>query len=65
MDPITAIAAAEAAMKLVQALAPEIEAWAKKGQITVEQQLALRARYAALQEANHFSGPEWEVTPSE
>ena len=62
MDPITAITAVNAALSLVEALIPQLSAWLKSGDITIEQQQSVLARYNALKQAvsEGFSGPEWE-----
>lgn len=64
MDPITAIAAATAAINLIQKLAPVIESAIEKGEISSEvQQSWLDAvESLKLRKGGEFSGPEW--TPS-
>lgn len=63
MDPITAIALANASMQLLNVLIPEIQAMIAKGQITNEQQQAILDQYNALKAtvaAGGFTGPEWQ-----
>ncbi len=63
MDPITIIAAANAAMSLMEALVPQIRNLVSRGEITVEQQQELLKKYNSLktQADGQFTGPEWEV----
>lgn len=62
MDPITIIAAVNAALALVETLIPQLSRLLQNGEITVEQQQAVLDRYNALKKAAEegFSGPEWE-----
>lgn len=56
------IAAANAALALLEVLAPKIQALVKSGDVSVEEQQQLRDRYAAFRakgDAN-FSGEGWE-----
>jgi hypothetical protein len=63
MDPITAIAAANAALALAETLIPKIQEWAKNGDVTPEQEASVRARLLSLRAraGGEFSGPEWQV----
>ncbi len=53
------IAAALAALELVEKLMPLIEAQVQKGEVTPEQQLALKTRVDAVR-AYDFSGSHWQ-----
>lgn len=66
MDPITIIAAANGGIQLVEALLPLIQQLAQKGDISVDQQAQLLARYNSLKAKadGQFSGPEWQITPA-
>ena len=59
------IAAAVAAINLIEKLLPTIQSAAKAGTITPEQQQLVNDRYKALRAKGDaaFSGPEWQVTP--
>lgn len=63
MDPITIIAATNAALALAETLIPKIREMANSGEITPEDQLAVLSRYRSLkaQADGQFSGPEWTV----
>lgn len=66
MDPLTAIALANAAIQVLQVLIPEIEKLANKGQVSVEQQQAVMDKYNTLRAqiiAGGFKGPEFEMSP--
>jgi hypothetical protein len=64
MDPITIIALADAALALIQKAVPAIRDAFAGGEIPVEQQAAVRAKYDALRAAggDAFSGPEYELS---
>lgn len=47
---------------LVEVVAKEIQALAKGGEITQEDQMAVKKRADALRSSTAFEGPEWEVT---
>lgn len=63
MDPITIVTAASAALKLAEALLPQVQALYQRGQVTLKQQQDLMARYHALktQAEGQFAGPEWAM----
>ncbi len=63
MDPITIIAAANAALALFETLAPKVKELMAKGEVPVEQQAQLMERIKRLRghAEGQFSGPEWEV----
>lgn len=65
MDPITAIAAASAAIELVERLVPLISGMVQKGEVTKEQQEALASRINSLRirSGGEFKAPHW--TPSD
>jgi hypothetical protein len=58
------IAAATAALNLLEVLIPQIQQLALKGAVTPEQQTALLAKYNSLKNAGDaaFSGPEWNLS---
>lgn len=62
---LATIAAISAALSLVEAGLPLIEGFVQSGQMTVEQQAALLAKYNSLKIAadGQFSGPAWQITP--
>lgn len=64
MDPITALAVANAAISLAETLIPQIRAWVQSGEINAEQQAELLRRYTSLKAKTEgqFVGKEWEVT---
>jgi len=66
MDPATALLIANSAITILRELSPEIMALINKGEITVEQQNALKQAIDDLKTHLHdnFSSPEWEITPS-
>ncbi len=59
------IAAAVAAINLIEKLLPTIAKGVKAGQITPEQQQLVHDRYKSLRANGDaaFSGPEWQVVP--
>lgn len=58
-----ALAAITAALTVVEKLMPLVEQAAKKGDITPEQQKAVRDKYNLLKDQadRMFEGPEWQV----
>jgi hypothetical protein len=56
---------ANAAINLVTLLLPKIDEAVKNGQVSVEAQRELRAKYNTLRAAGDaaFTGPEWEIKP--
>lgn len=65
MDPLTILNAVNAGLALVDALLPELQKLQLKGEITVEQQEQVLARYHSLRARadGQFSGPEWQIDP--
>ncbi len=63
MEIALAVQIADGALTMLEKLAPVIAEAAKTGQITPEQQTALKARVDALRGHAAFSGPEWQVEP--
>lgn len=65
MDPITTIAAASAAIDLVQRLLPIIDQMVKRGEVSAELQAEVRAKAESLktQSEGQFSGPHWKIDP--
>lgn len=57
------IALANAALGLVELLIPRIKQLAQSGQISPEQQQAVRDKYNSLRKAGDaaFAGPEWQT----
>lgn len=65
MSAAAIVAAVNAAITVIEALAPAISALFKKGEITVEQQAALSERLNKLRPGGGaFTGPEWEQSTS-
>lgn len=64
MSPLVIIAAANAALSLVETLIPKIQEWVQTGEITADQQADLLARYNSLKNKadGQFSGPEWKLS---
>jgi len=56
---MNALPVALAALNLIEELMPEIQLLAAKGQITPEQQMALKAKVDAVR-AFDFSGDQWK-----
>jgi hypothetical protein len=63
MDPLTMVNALNAALTLSETLLPVIQQHVQSGEITAEQQGAVRAAYDRLRTRadGQFSGPEWVV----
>jgi hypothetical protein len=62
MEAAAVVGAVDAAITLIDKLAPSIKAMVSKGEISVETQAALDKRVAALRPGGTaFAGPEWEV----
>jgi outer membrane protein TolC len=64
MDPITVLALASAAMKLVKEAIPAIRDAFANGEISEADQAKVRAEYDSLraQAGGEFTGPEWELS---
>jgi hypothetical protein len=64
MDPITIIALADAALVLINKAIPAIRDAFASGEIPVEKQAEVRAKYEALRAAGGaaFQGPEYELS---
>lgn len=61
MSPAIILAILDGALSIVEKVAPTIASLFKTGQITTEQQQAIKARIDALYSPDLFSGPEWKV----
>ena len=64
MNAVAVIALFNSLLTAAEQLAPEVKALANKGQISVEDQAAMLAKYNGLKaivEAGPFQGPEWKV----
>lgn len=61
MDPASTIVIANGAMLILETVLPLIKDALSKGEITIEQQAALKARIDALRDKSAFVGPEWEA----
>lgn len=55
-----------AALALVERLAPRVEQWIKQREVGVPEQEAEVARYNSLKarSAGQFRGPEWDLPPA-
>lgn len=64
MDPITVLALASAAAKLIREALPVIRDAFTSGEISEEDQARVRAEYESLrsQAGGEFTGPEWELS---
>lgn len=64
MDPITMLAFASAGFKLAKEAITTIREQFASGEITEDQQAAVRAEYDSLrgQLGGEFQGPEWELS---
>lgn len=60
MNPITAISLLNGAVQLALELAPIVDQYAKDGQITPEDQAAVKAKLDALRSTTAFEAPEWK-----
>jgi hypothetical protein len=62
MDPVTAMAIANGAFTILEAILPQLQEMAKKGQISPEIQQTLNDRVDRLSPSNPdlFKGPEWK-----
>lgn len=64
MEPVAIIGLANAAITIVEQLAPLVQQAVAKGEISPEVQTALDKRIAALRPGGTaFAGPEWAITP--
>jgi hypothetical protein len=61
METAAVIAAVNAAVDLIQALAPSVQAAIAKGEISPEVQAALKTKLDSLRTDAAFTGPEWET----
>lgn len=61
MDPATIILITNAALALLDEYLPKVKEMLDSGDITPEQQAALKARIAALRSHDAFAGPEWDT----
>lgn len=60
MNPAIILAILDGALTIIEKLSPTIKDLFASGEITTEQQDALKARIAALSQDDAFSGPEWK-----
>lgn len=60
MDPITILAIANGAVGILEKLAPAIKTAFSSGEISLDDQKALKDRIDAIMGSDAFSGPEWE-----
>lgn len=60
MNPALILAAIDGALTLIEKLSPLVQQLFQKGDITIEQQKALKDRMANLNNSELFSGPEWQ-----
>lgn len=58
-----ALAIVDGTLTMLERLFPLITQMVQSGEITVEQQAALKARVDALRTPESFQGPEWQATP--
>lgn len=65
MNPALVIAMIDGFIAMIEKLVPVVQGMAAKGDVTVEQQAALKARMEDLDRLDLFSGPEWRVEPKE
>jgi hypothetical protein len=67
MNPIVIINSVNAALALLQNLLPLLDGMVDRGEISVEQQARVRAKYDSLknQTDGQFQGPHWQVEPDE
>jgi len=54
------MALAMAAIALLEKLVPMIQRAVDKGEVTVDEQAALKARIDAIRAGTAFTGPEWK-----
>lgn len=61
MDIVTILALVNAALSFVEGVLPKIKGWFANGEITVEQQDALHARFTALRDGMNevFAQDHW------
>lgn len=64
MDPITTIALASAALKLIKDVVTDLRERFQSGEIPDEKQAEVRAQFDSLrnQLGGEFTGPEWELS---
>lgn len=60
METTAIIAAVDAAITIIEKLAPSLKAAFSKGEISVEDQQVLMDRLNKLRGKTAFTGPEWE-----
>lgn len=61
MNPALILALVDGALSLIEKFSPVIKELFQKGDITVEQQKAIKDRIDALRSSEAFVGSEWEV----
>lgn len=63
MDPITILSLLSGSLSLAEQLIPLVNDAVQKGQISVEDQAAVLAKYNSLKAKadGQFSGPAWQV----
>jgi len=66
MDPLSIIAALNAALSLSNSLLPLVEQFKQEGTITPEQQAEIAAKYKSLRDRadGQFAGPAWQPSKS-
>lgn len=60
MDAKDTIAAINAALTILDVFGPRLAEFTQKGEITIEQQAALKAKIDALRSSAAYGGTEWK-----
>lgn len=61
MNPTLIVGTVNAALSLLDQLLPAVREAVSKGEITVDQQLAMEARIEQYRNGNFFGSPQWQV----
>lgn len=62
MNAATILLLFNAALTMFETLAPKVQGLFKSGDVSVEEQEALKKRLNALRKSDAFTGPEWEIS---
>jgi hypothetical protein len=61
MEPAAILAIIDGALLIIQKAVPAAQAMFSSGEISAQDQAALKAKIDSLRDGTAFSGPEWKV----
>jgi hypothetical protein len=63
MEPAAIIAIIDGALLIIQKAVPAAQKMFQSGEVSAEDQAALKAKVDSIRDGTAFSGPEWQVEP--